>query len=287
LVDGKYVAETILDLGFGNILKFRNFNLRRDSDKFEFRPDDGAASADHRLLSPEQAGTDLSEDISGFEGDDTLTGGSERDHLFGGKGNDTLTGTITEDWRIILHGIDGINSVEDLSDRTSGDIGFQTINLGDGNSLRIVGAVDRLENMPGIFSFPVADEAAFNDVITGTDGADTLSGSARAETINGGAGDDVIHGAAKDTLTGGAGNDVFVAAQGLGMPIDVTITDFDIGGAVGADQDQLDFGNVAQSLAEISIDQADAGTTLTFRDGDSMFLEGINAEDLDEDHFLF
>jgi serralysin len=108
----------------------------------------------------------------GTNGDDTLTGGNDRDIIIGGDGNDTISGGIGHDLLFGGHG----------DDRLDGGIGRDALFGGAGD--------DTLEGGSG------------NDRLSGGDGADTLAGGTGIDMLNGGAG--------IDTLSGGEGWDCFV-----------------------------------------------------------------------------
>ncbi|MFI7546802.1 calcium-binding protein [Actinoplanes sp. NPDC049599] len=105
----------------------------------------------------------------GGSGNDTLTGGSNRNRLFGGSGNDKLTGGAR-------------------TDAIDGGKGNDTIYGGKGD--------DWLQGGVG------------NDTIYGGKGDDWLQGGVGNDTIYGQAGDDtLLGGPGKDKLSGGAGTD--------------------------------------------------------------------------------
>jgi hypothetical protein len=64
------------------------------------------------------------------------------------------------------------------------------------------------KGVPGIYAGNTVNGGGFNEVLSGTPGADTLSGGAGADALDGGDGNDVLTGGAgADTLTGGGGVD--------------------------------------------------------------------------------
>jgi Ca2+-binding RTX toxin-like protein len=106
----------------------------------------------------------------GGSGADTLKGGPGDDILDGGSGNDT------------------VNYSDALSGVTVSLAVTARQNTGGGGQDKL----DSIENLTG---------SAFNDVLTGDDGANS---------INGGKGDDIlVGGAGTDDLSGGAGLDIF------------------------------------------------------------------------------
>lgn len=96
--------------------------------------------------------TNLSNILSGNDGDDTLVGGSDNDTLEGGIGADSLRG-------------------EDGADTLNGGADNDTLNGGAGN--------DSL------------DGGAGNDSLDGGAGTDTLNGGTGADTMRGGSGNDI------------------------------------------------------------------------------------------------
>ncbi len=128
-------------------------------------------------------GTTERELLLGFDGDDILVGLSGDDQLIGGDGNDVFYGGAGRDK---LEGEGG-------SDCLWGNSGDDTLLGGEGN-----------------------------DSLYGQDGDDALAGGADDDSIEGGDGDDLIWGGrGADTLNGGAGADTFVYHQD-----DVDLFDF-------------------------------------------------------------
>lgn len=120
--------------------------------------------------------------LAGGFGDDVLTGGRGADRLDGGFGRDAA------DYSDAAAGV----TVKLRSGRTSSD--------GDGSS-------DVLISVEDVFG------SAFNDFLTGDDGANRLDGGGGADTLTGLNGDDTLTGGGgNDALNGGAGVDVVVLA---------------------------------------------------------------------------
>ena len=179
-------------------------------------------SGDNRLNGSEQSdiiltfgGNDV---ISGRGGDDliisgggndSIGGGSGNDDVFAGTGNDVVDGGIGDDRIFGGKGSDLIDGNAG-SDFISGDTGNDTILGGTGNDTAFGGKG--------------------NDFVSGGDGNDSLYGGRDNDTVDGGAGDDFISGdRGSDVLTGGAGSDTFFFA-GVGAEYGIdTITDFNPG----------------------------------------------------------
>jgi Ca2+-binding RTX toxin-like protein len=139
-------------------------------------------------------GTNANDAIEGFAGNDTLNGGAGSDIIKGGAGNDNIDGGADNDQ---LYGGDGNDIIlgGTGNDLISGDAGDDNLQGGDGN-----------------------------DTIRGGDGNDSIDGGIGNDLIIGGAGNDV--------MTGGLGSDVFkweFADKGAkGTPATDTITDFNV-----------------------------------------------------------
>ena len=118
--------------------------------------------------------------------------------------------------------------------------------------------------------------AAGADTLTGGAGNDTLMGMGGADELMGGAGNDTLDGGADaDMLTGGAGNDTFVWGD------DDTIKDFTPG------QDKLDLSAIAAvtSLNDVAVTGHLGGVTITIG-AESIFVEGVSEDQLDDDDFI-
>ena len=138
--------------------------------------------------------------IYGGVDNDTLSGGDGADKLYGDAGDDLLSGGLGND---IIDGGAGIDTID-----TSYSIAAWTINLTT-NVATSGGETDTVYNMENVIS------GSGNDVITGTNAANTLSGGDGNDTLNGGAGDDILNGGAgADIITGGTGNDTIAGGAG-------------------------------------------------------------------------
>ncbi|GHG97756.1 hypothetical protein [Pseudodonghicola xiamenensis] len=226
-------------------------------------------------------------------GDDTLTGGAGDDHLSGGGGEDTLYGGDGDDR---LEGGDGADLLEGGggADTLDGGAGDDELMGRDGNDLLEGGAGDDILGGGGgndhLRGGPGDDQIAGNDGddrLWGEAGDDTLQGGAGRDRLIGGAGDDQLLGRAgrdwlqggggDDRLSGGGGRDRYVFAEDHG---DDTITDFD----PGQDRIQLDISGL--SFEDLKIEAMAEGALIDTGEG-TILLEGVDAEELDPEHFLF
>ena len=181
--------------------------------------------------------------LSGGEGNDTLTGGSSADQLsgqggndtllgkggsdllFGGTGNDTLTGGDADD-QAFGQGDDDrmIWNPGDDTDLNEGGAGVDTVEVNGGNGSEQFAATsngtrvrfDRLTPAPFAIDIGTSESLVVN--MNGGEDAFSASGNLAAlikHTVDGGAGNDTILGSnGADVLLGGDGNDVIDANQG-------------------------------------------------------------------------
>ncbi|WP_179379322.1 beta strand repeat-containing protein [Jannaschia marina] len=137
----------------------------------------------------------------------------------------------------------------------------------------------------GVVGADVIDEVLEVDVlssienVTASDDADVLIGSDVDNRLVGGDGDDLLSGeGGDDILTGGAGADTFRFAPGDGNDV---VTDFQL----GTDRLQIDdFGPDFSASDALTQDGSDA--LLTFEDGSTVRLVGVDATQFSEDDFL-
>jgi len=173
----------------------------------------------------------ISVTLYGGDGDDTLIGGSNDDHIYGQNGDDDLIGNLGADY---LDGGDG-------SDGILGDMGTIERELVSGGGLATLlttqnGKLEALIDRPGTIRRKVTltneDEGgddtlvggagddylhggAGNDSLSGGDGLDALFGDNGDDALSGGAGDDDLYGGAgNDVLDGNAGADIAYGGAG-------------------------------------------------------------------------
>ncbi|CCK80813.1 putative calcium-binding hemolysin protein [Desulfobacula toluolica Tol2] len=130
---------------------------------------------------------DMSEDITGTNGDDIIDGQGGDDNIDGGAGSDTIYGGPGHD---NLHGGSG-------DDNLYGGDDWDVIFGGTGDDTIFGGTDD---------DYLYGQEG--NDTLDGGDGSDFLYADIGNDTLIGGSGDDHLYGdEGSDTLSGGAGND--------------------------------------------------------------------------------
>ncbi|GAA6206746.1 hypothetical protein NBRC116601_00390 [Cognatishimia sp. WU-CL00825] len=146
--------------------------------------------------------------ISGGDGNDTITGGQMDDALSGDAGSDVLNGGGGNDLLFF-----------DEFDTIDGGSGYDTaIYSGDGTTGLNINLVDR--SIEAIYGSDAGDNfTAFGGntsvSINGKGGNDTIFGSHESDYLSGGDGDDSLNGAiGADTLLGGDGNDTLIGAKG-------------------------------------------------------------------------
>ena len=161
-------------------------------------------------------GNDL---ILGGDDDDALYGGAGSDLMDGGGGNDVVNGEAGDD---ILHGGEGEDTLDGGADTDTiwydaSDAGV-TVDLRDGDGDGFHDAAsgghaegDRIRNFENVVG------SAYDDVLTGDDGANRLAGWDGDDRLSGGGGDDeLVGGAGRDTVHGGAGDDTLAAGSNEG-----------------------------------------------------------------------
>lgn len=187
--------------------------------------------------------------ILGGEGNDTLKGGSNVDHLFGEMGDDTIEGNASGDR---LYGGPG-------SDFIKGNAGDDYIEGDDAVTDRISEAAELslpYRNADVIYGGAGADQ------ILGQIGLDRIYGGGGADKIDGGRGNDILYGddgltsynvtedkqlAGIDTIYGGEGNDWLYGGYGNDKLFGGSGTDMLIG---GENDDFLDTGSASETTFE-------------------------------------
>jgi Ca2+-binding RTX toxin-like protein len=198
-------------------------------------------------------GGDGDDDIDGTFGDDDLSGGAGSDTVAGGEGNDTLTGGpgadellggpgddvyryAAGDGQVSITDTDGVETIEIGPGLLPADI---TVFAAGGADLvlQLTGTEDRLilknvlTDPSAVIESVVFDDsttwthvdllgfAAANvgddDVVTGTEDADTIATGSGDDQIDGlGGADDIDAGPGNDTTEGGTGNDSVTGGPG-------------------------------------------------------------------------
>lgn len=176
-------------------------------------------------VADEGSALDGNDTVRGRGGDDTIDGAGGNDQLRGQDGNDNLSGGPDND-QIYGNSGNDVLSGDDGNDVMFGNIGDDNLNGGSGND-QMSGNEDN-DTLTG----GEGDDSMFggtgNDRISGNAGVDLIQGDDGMDTVNGGAdGDEIFGGKDDDVLAGDAGDDLIIGNQG----------DDDISG--GADDDRL------------------------------------------------
>ena len=250
--------------------------------------------------------------LYGGADNDILYGGAGRDKLFAGSGHDILDGgedndtyffdqssnggsndmvdsgsstrdraVATEDGTVIglATVFNADNGIEIITARKHDDVsisGTAVDNEWDFTDVRLVG-IDHIDGGLGDDMIQGSNRA---DTILGSEGNDSLLGGRGRDTLLGGEGDDILNGEqGRDTLTGGDGFDTFVFEYGSGRD---TITDF----TSGEDVIDLTALESIDSFDDLKIRDTDDGALIHLEKG-SVLLQGVSADSLDADMFLF
>ncbi|QND63166.1 hypothetical protein HB777_04005 [Mesorhizobium loti] len=182
--------------------------------------------------------------LAGHGGNDTLTGSSGNDTLLGGEGNDALNGGTGND-TYVFDLSDGTDTISDSSGKdwllmgaglTAANVFFNVsgsdllISYGAGDQIRLVNQYYWASTSYQVETLMYGDGTTIsltgglpivggtgNDILNGTNFADTLTGGAGTDTLNGNDGNDTLNGGiANDVLNGGNGNDTYVFSSGDG-----------------------------------------------------------------------
>ena len=181
-------------------------------------------------------GNDGNNKLDGQTGDDTLSGGLGNDTLIGGIGNDVLDGGSGDD---VMNGGTGNDTyvVDDIDDQVQEAVNAGTDTVRSSIDFTLGATLENLVLLAGHTG--IGND--FNNIITGSSGADTIQGgkgndslfgNGLADSISGGDGNDLIEGGlGNDSLNGGPGNDVFLyRLENIIDPLGTdTITGFEIG----------------------------------------------------------
>lgn len=183
----------------------------------------------------------------------TLTKAASR--LKGSAGDDTLKGGAGEE-TVVARGGDDLVLARGGDDKLKGGGGADRLSGQRGDDdLRGGAGQDALKGGGG------------RDLLKGGGGADVLKGGGGADTLDGGAGADIAW--------GGGGADTFVFG-GRGA---MTVKDFRPG------QDLLEF-RAASDFSDLTISEGPRGLLIASGAAEAL-LEGVSAEDLSADDFLF
>ena len=209
--------------------------------------------------------------ISAGEGNTLLLEGVTPDQL--GVSN------VTIDGEALIPGTSGsdlssvIGDLTEVSDEATAGI---TLKGGGGRDTLEGGAGDDI--LEGRGGKDTLDGGAGDDILKGGKGADSLAGGAGDDLLKGGGGRDTLEGGAgDDILTGGRGADTFV--QDFSQPGADTITDFKPG------QDTINFSGL-NDLENISVDEVDGGTLISAGEGNTLFVEGVTADQFSAENIM-
>jgi len=226
--------------------------------------------------------------LSGLAGNDRLTGSFRNDILIGGTGNDILAGGLGDDTYRFNRG-DGQDSISDGDGANrvlfGADIAPTQVRVVRGKPnlmLEIVGTGDRIDlGSPAVPTMGVR-EVVFQDgtiwsaatliamAIEPGAGDDVIYGTELAETLNGGAGDDVLRGlGGDDMLDGAAGVDRLEGGDGSDT--------YRFGRAGGQDAIADAAGSADMLLLDAGIAPADV-TVEQSRDGANLILKVKGSE---------
>jgi Ca2+-binding RTX toxin-like protein len=172
------------------------------------------------------------------------------------------------------------------SQNFTGGAGDDTLSGGDGDDTLIGGAGDdtldggdQKDVLEGGAGDDLLKGGRQNDTLDGGAGDDILAGGQGNDTLVGGEGDDILAGGrGDDTLTGGAGADTFVQSfRETGVD---TITDFN------PSEDTINlkgFGGI-ENVSRLSVTEVDGGTVISAGEGNTLFVEGVTADQFSADN---
>ena len=212
------------------------------------------------------------ENLYGSNHNDILIGNNSANGLFGANGNDTLKGGGGAD------NLDGGAGTDTASYYYSTEAVVASMYFGWFSGGEAQGdTLTNIENLTG---------SSYDDILGGTDGANTLSGLAGDDYLKGFGGNDVLNGGAgEDVMEGGTGNDTYwvddvndevVEAGGEGNDTVLASTDYAL--AEGVDVETLATTN-ANGTADLVLFGNSSGNAITGNNGDNI-LKGGGGTDL-------
>jgi CubicO group peptidase (beta-lactamase class C family) len=259
MLDSNLDQNLVTEANLGNF----DQNLNLD----EYFP--SIADANSNSMMPTTSGTSQNDFIEisqsdlntyGLEGDDLIFGSSGKDVLFGNDGQDIIQAKEGDD---LLNGGAGI-------DYLTGNQGNDSLVGGSDNDL-LMGDVgnDELKGSSG------------EDFLTGGEGNDYLDGGAGLDQLQGDAGKDVfVDEDGGDRLAGGEGADEFRIGSPQGNASS-KIEDFEIG------TDQLKILRIGANFEGLKLKDSDDGVTIFDGDQNIGILEGVKADSLSKNDFIF
>ncbi len=181
-------------------------------------------------------GLDMPLSVSGGDGNDDLTGGTQRDILNGDAGDDTLDGR-------------GLN--DDLIGGANIDTADYDLTVNRNVSLDGVandGAVGENDDV----DTENVSTAGGNDTLTGDVNANRLEGGNGNDRLDGGGGADTLNGDGdNDVLVGGAGGDVLSGGLGTGDTVDYSAAVGAVAVTIGAGADDGELGEADDVKATV------------------------------------
>ena len=218
--------------------------------------------------------------LSGFDGDDTLAGGTQRDFLFGGDGVDTVGGNEGND---VLRGEDGndLMSGGDGDDYLIGGLGADSLAGGNGSDTASYAERNSAVNASLVGSTQDGDTYTSIANLEGGGGDDKLRGDGGANILTGGYG--------MDTLVGGAGADTllgFFTSGSEGAPDTASYEERAtpvVTGLVGVHQDgdtYDDIQNLIGGGGNDSLSGDGGANTLVGLNGADVLIGGAGADNL-------
>ncbi len=249
----------------------------------------------HDSAGDDISGFDGSDTIYGLAGADSIVGGNGNDLIFGGRGDDTshggnnndrIYGDFGDDEQFGDAGADLIYSGVG-SDLMDGGAGSDTAYYSSEKVAAIINLVDQSLNAGSalgdiLMNFElIFGSSTAADSITGGGASETILGNGGADFLNGGGGGDTLRGGTgADTLNGGAGADKFqfTALNDVGDNItnyeavdDFQFTRAAFGNLAGANVAAINFLSVASGHAATTTNHRfifDQATDQLWFDGD-------------------
>ncbi|MDB6454787.1 calcium-binding protein [Falsirhodobacter sp. 20TX0035] len=234
-------------------------------------------------------GGDSNDLLSGDGGNDSLSGGLGFDTLYGGNGADVLYGNESND---VLYGdkdndtLYGGANTDDLYGGTENDLLYGNEGTdrlyGDSGNDTLYGGAGGDSLYGGLGNDDVNGDAG-EDVVYGDDGDDIVRGGDMNDKIYGGAGNDFLYGdAGNDWIYGGPGQDVASGGKGADTFVfsfgdqRLGITDFNTGqgDVLRIDAALLNGVGTIAALQERAV-VTSTGTSITFADGESIFIDNF------------
>lgn len=204
-------------------------------------------------------GTDgLTDQVTGIE---NIRGSFMRDIIRGDDGNNRLTGLQGND---VLNGRGGFDTVRYDRDDRNGGLEGVWVNLGKGKAIDGFGNKDTLKNIEAVRG------SMFDDVLKDSSGDNFLSGRDGDDRICVDNGDDHVE--------GGAGADLFqFKSRSFG---DNVIYDFEDG------TDMIEILH-AKRFRQLDIENDGNGNAVISYRSSTIYLDGVDAQDLTADDFIF